>query len=700
MNGCLEAALAYAERGWYAFPLYELNGAGCACGNPACKNPAKHPRTAHGFKDGSTDVTAIRRWWKYWVSANVGIACGPSALVVLDVDPRHGGDASFEALRAALGASTFDTLTHQTGGGGTHYIFRAPCDLVERIGSHENGLGADYPGIDVKAGGGYIVAPPSRHISGAQYTKELSSPAQPAELPERLAAMLLANRGRKPIAGADNHERIPHGRRHKELLRLAGRLRRTGMNGPAIADALLATNARQCDPPLDDHEVIDLGHDTGRRYQPVATDAMNRQPPRFVRVGDLLAESDESDDVRFVVDGLLVEGGTAILAGRPKGGKSTLAQNLALAVERGEPFLGRKTRKGPVLYLALEGARGVWRGSFRKLGAGADDDLHICIERAPEGALQWLRDAIVEYSPVLVIVDTLQRLLRVRDSNDYAQGSNVFDSVIELARTSGATLLFVHHSGKTHFQEVVDEVMGSTAWAAGVDTVLVVRRSERYRTVASSQRCGEELEETVLNFDKETLRVSVAGSKAEADLSAMKTRVLDAVQQLLGEHSEQYPDTAAILAAVEGRRSLKLDALKSAVATGDLVIQSGAGKKGDPCRYGFGSAVPDYTQEPQDRSEQNTENARGVGINTVPVDSTAFDGSGNRIDEAGSGGEGRSPCAFHCGSTHEPCSRCAASFAEHHQGFGHEPGQSSKTFWDAAESQRRGGSSGSPNVAS
>ncbi len=370
-------------------------------------------------------------------------------------------------------------------------------------------------------------------------------------------------------------------------------------------------------------------------FAEAANPMQRRHAPRFIRAGDLLAETDEANDLRFVVDGLLVGGGTAILAGRPKGGKSTFAANLALAVERGDTFLGRSTRKGAVLYLALEGARGGWRSVLRRLGVEDDDDLWMCVERAPDGALQWLRDAITERSPVLVIIDPLQRLLRVRDSNDYGESSNIFDAVIELARASGASMLFVHHSGKTHYQEVVDEVMGSTAWAAGVDTVLVLRRRESYRTIVSNQRFGEDLEETVLDFDRETLRIGASGSKADSDLRDMKAQIIDAVAQVIREHPGDHPDTETIAGRVEGRRSLKLDALKAAVATGDLVVQAGSGKKGDPYRYGFDSAVPDHTQEPQHRIKNDAEKPCGIDTYSVPDGPARVESGGNRVRRAG-----------------------------------------------------------------
>src|SRR2546427_13223225 len=97
----LAAVLVYAQRGWSVFPVYTVVNGQCSCGNTACASPGKHPRTTHGVQDASTDEATIRQWWCRWPGANIGIRTGAvSGLVVLDVDPRHGGDASLEQRKA------------------------------------------------------------------------------------------------------------------------------------------------------------------------------------------------------------------------------------------------------------------------------------------------------------------------------------------------------------------------------------------------------------------------------------------------------------------------------------------------------------------------------------------------------------------------------------------------------------------------
>jgi hypothetical protein len=356
--------------------------------------------------------------------------------------------------------------------------------------------------------------------------------------------------------------------------------------------------------------------------------------PTFVRAGDLLARADA--ELEFAVEGLLPLGGTAVLAGRPKGGKSTLALNLALSVARGETFLGRKTRNGPVLYLALEGAPRGWKAILRSLGVTSDDDLLMCIDRAPEAAIAWLAEEIEKHGPVLVIVDTMQRLLRVKDGNDYATGSNATDAVIELARLANASLVMLHHSGKTRRTDIVDEVMGSTAWAAAVDTVLVLRRSERCRTLASEQRFGENLSETVLTMDPKTHRVAGGGPKADADREAMGEAIIAFLAQYGETHPEQpFADEPTIDDGAPGKTQVRRDALRVAVADA-RIERIGKGKKGNPYLYGLSCfLVPNDTREQENENQEIAENARKIVSNPCSPDSGRAPERGQRICDDG-----------------------------------------------------------------
>jgi len=165
----LEAALQYAGRGWRVFPLHTPTSNGCSCRYSKCGSVGKHPRTAHGLNDASTDVETIRGWWEKWPDANIAIATGPeSGVFALDVDGED-GQASLKLLEAKDQLpKTLRVLTGRQGQSGErtgfHLYFNCPAGT-----NLNNRAGLLGKGLDIRAAGAYIVAPPSLHSSGLHY---------------------------------------------------------------------------------------------------------------------------------------------------------------------------------------------------------------------------------------------------------------------------------------------------------------------------------------------------------------------------------------------------------------------------------------------------------------------------------------------------------------------------------------------------
>jgi putative DNA primase/helicase len=242
----------------------------CTCGKDDCQSPGKHPRTKNGLKDGTTDEAKIRGWWQRWPNANVGIVTGrKSGLLVLDIDPRHGGEDSLKELEKRRGAALPSTVESLTGGRGRHLIFQHPD---EPIHCAANLVGLS--GIDLRADGGYIVAPPSIHVSGNRYSWPPSShPAEVAlaPVPAELLKLIQSRPSRRKQARSDGP--IPQGERNVKLTSLAGQCRRRGLGRAAILAELLEANERRCTPPLPQDEVERIA-DSVSQY-PVA-DAIHR----------------------------------------------------------------------------------------------------------------------------------------------------------------------------------------------------------------------------------------------------------------------------------------------------------------------------------------------------------------------------------------------------------------------------------------
>jgi putative DNA primase/helicase len=151
------------------------------------------------------------------------------------------------------------TLEALTGGGGRHLFFALPSSQIVR-----NSVGKLGPGVDVRGESGYVVLPPSQHLSGNQY--HWANEADPAPLPEWLAVRLAEFELREPSAN-DLRGKIPEGQRNSHLTSLAGAMRRPGMSTAAIEAALLEENQRRCAPPLDEREVRTIVRSIGR-YAP------------------------------------------------------------------------------------------------------------------------------------------------------------------------------------------------------------------------------------------------------------------------------------------------------------------------------------------------------------------------------------------------------------------------------------------------
>lgn len=148
----LHAALRYAAQDWRVFPL-------AVCSKVPMIAKADGGR---GYLDATSDRAQILAWWTRWPDANIGVATGAtSGFDVLDVDPRHGGEETVEALVAAHGPLP-ETAVAITGSGGRHVLFRSDS----RVRCSAGRLGV---GLDVRGNGGYIAAPPSVHPNGRRY---------------------------------------------------------------------------------------------------------------------------------------------------------------------------------------------------------------------------------------------------------------------------------------------------------------------------------------------------------------------------------------------------------------------------------------------------------------------------------------------------------------------------------------------------
>lgn len=246
-----DRALELTSHGFPVFPVHSIREGNCTCRDKGCRSPGKHPMWPNWQQDATVERTALFKWSQKSPFANIGIKTG-NGLVVLDIDPRNGGNDSLTELEQHFGKLP-ETVIVLTGGGGTHYYFRTMAD--SKIGS-KSGI---RPGIDVKSEGGFVVAPGSLHKSGGQYTFDLCfHPDEGTRFlppPLWLLALLRDQSQRRPVTPHEWIVPISEGSRNEKITRLAGHLISRELNPRIVQSLMLGWNLRFCLPPLPDSEV-------------------------------------------------------------------------------------------------------------------------------------------------------------------------------------------------------------------------------------------------------------------------------------------------------------------------------------------------------------------------------------------------------------------------------------------------------------
>jgi archaellum biogenesis ATPase FlaH len=336
-------------------------------------------------------------------------------------------------------------------------------------------------------------------------------------------------------------------------------------------------------------------------------------------IADFLREPE--DQAEWLIDDRIPAGGVVLLAGTPKAGKSTLARDLAFAVATGERWLSWQTHQGAVWYIAFEDKRSEVRRAFKAMGATGSEPLQVLVGEAPTDLLPALHALATTERPALIIVDTLQRLIRAKDMSDYAEVTERMTPLLRLARDTGAALVLVHHAS-IHAQRegVLDGVLGSTALVGSVDNTFLLRRSEKYRTLASIQRVGPDLEPLVIERDKTTGRLQPVGSKRDADEQDVARRILEAMRE---ESSPDGVTEAWIKSHVVGCANTYVPAtLRSVLLRRGQVVRTGKGGKRDPYRYHLPDSGFEVSPVRTDENLQNlqTEETGNLGFEVLAED--------------------------------------------------------------------------------
>ncbi|MFJ2544382.1 AAA family ATPase [Microbacterium sp. NPDC087589] len=473
---------------------------------PVRSDGTKRPAGGLSVYDATTDPQRIVDLWTDHPGSLVGVACGASGLLVVDIDRHEGGADGFASLDAARVALP-ETWQHASlSGRGAHLVYAAPSGGAAG--------GQPHPGVDLKGDGGYVVwtggVPDSRDAfaPAPEWTLAPRREGVAGSDSERVAAWLAKHTGQPSATLADALAALPsHGStewNNANLLALALPLVQASQwsLGGAAARAEFAArySAGTWHSPENERAALRaFDRALARLDYPSAFAAVPAVEATFIDMADtapvptapthsapfqILSRADLKALPRpeWLVDGLVQESGIIVLAGEGGLGKSFLAIDWACRLATGERWFGRKVKHGKVLYVAGEGVEffddrlTAWEEHH---GLRVPDDRlqYVCdgFTLSDPAAVEHMRQVVAAHGFDLVILDTLSQLAEVENENDNAQLAAVLRQAraIRQARP-GCSVLIVHHTNKGERAKV----RGASAIRSNADAVIVARSAD------------------------------------------------------------------------------------------------------------------------------------------------------------------------------------------------------------------------------
>lgn len=558
------AALNYAALGLPVFPCFPKD---------------KKPATAHGFKDATTDLDTITKWWVHNPDYNIGIACGTMSggLVVLDFDEdeekgKHGYDILRQWEREH--GEFPETVRTITGRGGYHYLYYSREPYQSKAGIFDD--------VDIRANGGYIIAPPSVHPNGNRYEFEAGyglGEIDIAEIDDNVRRFITESNYNKNNATVQKTQiqmpgTIPEGRRVNTLISLIGSLRNKGLTDEAIRAAVEIENNMKCKPPLSDNtlkkEVFTaLCRDWPPQNKHLTTvkngiivpiDKKERSPILAVNAVELVKM--DIPPIKWLVNDILTIG-IAILAAPPKYYKSFLALQLCLMICYGSDFMGKKTTKTGCLYFDLESTKRRPRDRILKMigdKAPPDGLYFITSDDDPgtmeDGFIEVLEDQFKQHPDIgFVVIDVFQKIRRkqARNQSIYDFDYEDISALKKIADDHSAGILLIHHTRKMKdTQDDFNNMSGSSGLLGAADVCWMIRRESRDDTLSILKTTGRDIPslELTISFNNQSFLWEFKGTaeevKAQKEMDDYsKSPVIGTIKKLVTQNNGRWEGTVS-----------------------------------------------------------------------------------------------------------------------------------------------------------
>lgn len=310
-------------------------------------------------------------------------------------------------------------------------------------------------------------------------------------------------------------------------------------------------------------------------------------------------------EVPWLVYGLLVNDSSSAFVGKSKAGKSSAIRNLATAIIKGRPFLGRQVfvpkeggsvlyvhldRKDPVSYVAAElRTLGITKAESTRLHLVSAQDM----PKDEDTRMDWLIEQVTRLKPTLLIIDLLFQFICVDNSNDYNKNLKAINELQDRLSKAGfrGHLVTAHHARKANGSvDPFDDLLGSSAIRGSFSTnvLLVHDRKNKYHTIQTdqTQRVKElgEIEETVIERNADTAEMFLSRTVESIKNEKQKTRETADAQDVLHFITQNPKCTQTDI--MKGLHMRKQHVLKFLDEIGtEMLIKGGAGLSGKPYTY-------------------------------------------------------------------------------------------------------------------
>jgi hypothetical protein len=306
--------------------------------------------------------------------------------------------------------------------------------------------------------------------------------------------------------------------------------------------------------------------------------------------------------IPFIIDGLLPKAALSVLGGKAKHGKSSMSRCEAVCISKGQPFLDRATEQGEVLLCSLEDSRQHVDNHLQLLGytPGKDAPIHI-VSRLSRDVSQTV-DAVAKFLAQnkeikLVILDTLAKVLRAKDSGDYDEMLTLCEQLHLLARETGVHIQALAHCKKIQHDDPFDNFLGSVEIRAEADTNIVIYDHRGQRLIKTETRMGVPWNDPhVLCAESETVAktqlvkrfylgsttTAIAEQETAAQAKNTRAAITNRLVSLLKECGEMLMGDC--LDAIPGNRSLKFEIRDELISSKVVGLEGVPHSKTNPLR--------------------------------------------------------------------------------------------------------------------